>query len=123
MAQASTKRSGRTKVSQVVFDRSHLTQYTMESPELEREIVGLFLAQLPGILDRLLNGSTGADWRIATHTLKGSAMAVGARKIGDLARQLEPFNDPERGEKRKKLLSGLVEAIDEFDTVARQLYP
>lgn len=123
MAQASTKKSGRTKVSQVVFDRAHLTQYTMESPELEREIVGLFLAQLPGILDRLLNGSTGADWRIATHTLKGSALAIGARKIGDLARELEPVNGAGEGEARQKLLSELVQAIDEFDAVARQLYP
>ena len=121
MPQASTKKSGRTDVSQVVFDRAHLTQYTMESPELEREIVGLFLAQLPGILDRLRKGCTGADWRIATHTLKGSALAIGARRIGDLARELEAAYGA--GEARQELLSELVHAIDEFDAVARQAYP
>ena len=123
MAQAAVKNSNRKKASEVVFDRAHLAQYTMDSPELEREIVGLFVAQLPGILDRLLNGNSGADWRIATHTLKGSALAIGACKIGELAKQLEPVNSPEQSEKRKKLLSGLVRAVNEFDEMARQLYP
>ncbi|MGB8314483.1 MAG: Hpt domain-containing protein [Aestuariivirga sp.] len=95
----------------------------MDSPELEREIIGLFMAQLPDILARLLNGSSSAEWRIATHTLKGSALAVGACKIGDLARKLEPFTEPEQAEKRKKLLAWLVRAVDEFDGIARQLYP
>jgi HPt (histidine-containing phosphotransfer) domain-containing protein len=123
VAQVSKRKPEPAKVSQVVFDRAHLTQYTMESPELEREIIGLFLGQLPGILDKLLNGGTGADWRIATHTLKGSALAIGACKIGDLARQLEPVNGAGKGQERKALLSELVQAVDEFDAMARQLYP
>jgi HPt (histidine-containing phosphotransfer) domain-containing protein len=123
VARASIRKLEPAKVSRVVFDRSHLTQYTTESSALEREIIGLFTAQLPGILDQLLNGNSGADWRIATHTLKGSALAIGACKIGDLARELEPANGPGKGEERKKLLSELVQAIDEFDAMARQLYP
>jgi HPt (histidine-containing phosphotransfer) domain-containing protein len=95
----------------------------MDSPELEREIIGLFVAQLPAILDRLQNVSSREDWRIATHTLKGSALAVGAYKIGELAKKLEPVNSPEQDAKRKKLLSGLVRAVDEFDEMARRLYP
>lgn len=123
VAQAAESKSRRTTASQVVFDRAHLAQYTMDSPELEREIVGLFVAQLPAILERLLNVSSRADWRIATHTLKGSALAIGAYKIGDLARKLEPINGLEQSEKRKKLISGLVRAVNEFDQMARQLYP
>lgn len=122
MAQATANKSGRTKASQVVFDRAHLVQYTMDSPELEREIVGLFVAQLPAILERLLNVSSSADWRVATHTLKGSALAIGACKIGDLAKKLEPISGLEQSEKRKKLLSGLVRAVNEFDEMARRLY-
>ena len=90
---------------------------------LEREIVGLFVAQLPAILDRLQNVDSREDWRIATHTLKGSALAIGACKIGDLAKKLEPVNSPEQKAKRKKLLSGLVRAVNEFDEMARRLYP
>ena len=122
VAQAAESKSKRTTVSQVVFDRAHLAQYTMDSPELEREIVGLFVAQLPAILERLLNVSSRADWRIATHTLKGSALAIGACKIGDLAKKLEPIDGLEHSEKRKKLISGLVRAVSEFDEMARQLY-
>ena len=123
MAQVAAGKSGRAKTVPVIFDRTLLAQYTMDSPELEREIVGLFVAQLPAILDRLQNFDSSADWRIATHTLKGSALAIGAYKIGDLARKLEPVNSPEQDAKRKKLLSGLVRAVDEFDEMARQLYP
>ena len=123
MVQAAASKSGRTKSVPVIFDRSHLAQYTLDSPELEREIVGLFVAQLPAILDRLQNGDSREDWRVATHTLKGSALAIGACKIGDLARKLETVNSPEQDAKRKKLLSGLVQAVNEFDEMARQLFP
>lgn len=94
----------------------------MDSPELEREIISLFVDQLPAILERLQNASSSAEWRIATHTLKGSALAVGAYKIGALAKKLEPANSPEQETKRKKLLSGLARAVAEFDEMARQLY-
>ena len=114
MAQATVKKSDRIKASEVIFDRAHLAQYTMDSPELEREIVGLFVAQLPGILERLLNVSSRADWRIATHTLKGSALAIGACKIGDLARNWNQ-SVPWSRRKRKKLISGLVRAVNEFE--------
>jgi HPt (histidine-containing phosphotransfer) domain-containing protein len=123
VAQAAVNKSERKKASEVVFDRAHLAQYTMDSPELEREIVGLFIAQLPAILERLLNVSSRADWRIATHTLKGSALAIGACKIWDFAKKLEPIDALEQSEKRKKLISGLVRAVNEFDEIARQLYP
>ena len=123
MAQVAASKSRRTVMSRVVFDRVHLAQYTMDSPELEREIVGLFMAQLPTILDRLLNVSSRADWRVATHTLKGSALAIGACKIGDLAKKLESMDGLEQSEKGKKLILGLVRAVHEFDEMARQLYP
>ena len=123
MAQVAASKMGRRKTEPVTFDRTHLAQYTMDSPELEREIVGLFVAQLPAILDRLQKVDSNADWRIATHTLKGSALAIGACKIGDLAKKLEPVNRPEQDAKRKKLLSGLIRAVNEFDEMARQLYP
>src|SRR5688500_3854586 len=95
----------------------------MDSQDLGSEIVGRFVVQLPAILDRLQNGESRDDWRIATHTIKGSALAMGACKIGDLAKKLELVNIPEQEAKRKKLLSGLIRAVNEFDEMARQLYP
>ena len=55
--------------------------------------------------------------------LAGSALAIGACQIGNLARKLEPVNSPEQDAKRKTLLSGLVQAVNEFDEMARQLFP
>lgn len=106
-----------------VFDREHLVRYTMDSPDLEREIVGLFVAQLPAILDNLFTAKSREDWKFATHTLKGSAQAIGASRIGVIAEQLEPITSFEHVEKRKKLLAGLRKATQEFDELARQLYP
>jgi hypothetical protein len=57
VAQVAASKSGRKRTAPVIFDRAHLAQYTMDSPELEREIIGLFVAQLPVILDRLQNVS------------------------------------------------------------------
>ena len=37
----------------LIFDRAQLARYTMDSTDLEREIVGLFVAQLPSILESL----------------------------------------------------------------------
>ncbi len=111
------------KTLKQVFDRAHLARYTLDSPDLEREIVGLFVAQLPSILDRLFTAKSGEDWRFATHTLKGSAQAIGAAKIGDFALKLEKIASFEHTEKRQKLLAGLKKATQEFDELARRLYP
>ena len=72
-----------------VFDRAHLVRYTMESPELEREIIALFLAQLPSTMAMLREAGSAPAWKLATHTLKGSAAAVGAKRINQLASDLE----------------------------------
>ena len=111
------------KTAVPVFDREHLARYTLDSPALEREIVGLFVAQLPSILDHLFAAKSCEEWRFATHTLKGSAEAVGAVKIGWIARKLEPVACFEQLERRRKLLEGLSRATREFDDMAKLLYP
>jgi HPt (histidine-containing phosphotransfer) domain-containing protein len=111
------------KTAPPVFDRLHLARYTMDSPDLERELVGLFLAQLPSILESLFTATSRDEWRFATHMLKGSAQAIGACQIGDLAEKLEPFASFEQAERRKELLAGLALATREFDDLAGRLYP
>jgi HPt (histidine-containing phosphotransfer) domain-containing protein len=122
VGQRQVARQIRAKKPIVVFDREHLARYTMDSPALEREIVDLFVAQLPSILDSLFTAKSKADWRFATHTLKGSAEAIGASRIGAIARKLEATTCFEQEAKRKKLLAGLIEATREFNSLARQLY-
>jgi HPt (histidine-containing phosphotransfer) domain-containing protein len=122
-ARISAAKNTKGRKPEVVFDRAHLAHYTLDSPDLEREIVGLFLAQLPSILDSLFKAQSKDDWRFATHTLKGSAQAIGACKIGAIAKKLEPIASFEQKGKREKLLAGLTQATREFDGMAKLLYP
>jgi len=74
------------------LDREHLSHYTMGNEELAAEVVGLFLVQMPSILAMLRSATSSADWKLATHTLKGSAMAVGAMRIAQIAGALEELD-------------------------------
>ena len=123
VGQVQVSRLLKAKTPVVVFDREHLAHYTMDSLDLEREIVGLFVSQLPSILDSLFQAKSAEDWRFATHTLKGSAQAIGACRIGSIAEKLEPVAAFERSEKREKLLADLTLATREFDELVKVLYP
>jgi HPt (histidine-containing phosphotransfer) domain-containing protein len=110
------------ELADVSFDRLYLVQHTMESPELEREIIDLFLAQLPDILGKLLVSKTPEEWKFQTHTLKGSALAVGAFKIGALARTLEMPEHVKPTPERTTLIHKLQIAAAEFEEIARRIY-
>lgn len=88
------------------LDREYLAHYTMGNEELAAEVVGLFLVQMPSILARLRSATSPADWKFATHTLKGSAQAVGAMRIAQIAAELEKL-DITDGEARQPLVAAL----------------
>jgi HPt (histidine-containing phosphotransfer) domain-containing protein len=104
-----------------VFDRAHLARYTMDSPELEREITGLFASQLSQTVDQIRTAAAAGDWRLATHSLKGSAAAVGAWRIHGLAQSLEAAG-PGRSAGQAGLLAELDEAVVEFCAAMAQFY-
>jgi HPt (histidine-containing phosphotransfer) domain-containing protein len=82
------------------IDRAHLSRYTLGSPRLDREILGLFVAQLPLSIEQLRFAATDREWQVAAHTIKGSARAVGAWQVSRLAREAESIPgiaDPEAG--------------------------
>jgi HPt (histidine-containing phosphotransfer) domain-containing protein len=89
-----------------VLDREHLSHYTMGNERLAAEIVGLFLAQVPSILVMLRSATSPEDWKLATHTLKGSAVAVGAMRIARIAAELEKL-DISEGKARLPLIAAL----------------
>jgi len=90
-------RTSRSKEDAGVFDREHLRRYTMNSAELEREVLGLFLDQAPAIVAQMRSASSAAEWKLATHTLKGSAAAIGATEVNRLAARLERLTPASRG--------------------------
>lgn len=70
-------------------DLTHLRRYTFGNEELEHELLGLFIDHAPQTLAELAAAKTQKDWHAAAHALKGSARAVGAHAVADLATAAE----------------------------------
>jgi HPt (histidine-containing phosphotransfer) domain-containing protein len=86
------------------IDRAHLDRMTMGEDSLKAEVLGLFRNQTQSWM-RLLDPETDtADWRVAAHTLKGSAMGIGAWALAEACSVAEATAKKERilsqGEKR-----------------------
>jgi HPt (histidine-containing phosphotransfer) domain-containing protein len=92
----------------------------MESDELAGEIVGLFLTQLPTILDMFRTAASEADWKFAIHTLKGSAVTVGAMRIAAIAVQLGALTAAD-SDARQRLIAALDAEIAAFRDAAQKL--
>ncbi len=72
-----------------VVDLGHLGHYTMGDVKLERELLKMFSGQAEELRARLRAADDDAEWKLASHTLKGAAMAVGAFAIAQAAKELE----------------------------------
>lgn len=70
-------------------DLAHLRRYTMGDRQLEREVLDLFAGELPKTVANLRAAQSEKDWKMATHTLKGSARAVGAWRLAQVAAAAE----------------------------------
>lgn len=95
-----------------ILDLDHLGRYTLGDERLQSEILGLFRAQVGASLQQLLEAQRQADeaaWRMAIHTLKGSARAVGAVRLGEAAERAERAGG---GEARRGGLEGVIAVAD-----------
>lgn len=95
------------------LDRGHLARQTLGDAGLEREILALFQRQSGLILDRLMETSGGEERRIAAHTLKGSARAVGAWRVAAAAEAVENGARPDFS----PLAGAVNEAIATIETI------
>lgn len=73
----------------VAIDRAHLARYTFGNRDVEAEILMLFADQSQSLFDQLRAAETATAWGFASHSLKGSARAVGAWRVAELAERLE----------------------------------
>ena len=73
------------RMSPNAIDQDHLRRYTMGDQQLELEVLNLFAGELPKTLGSLRAARTDMEWKIAAHTLKGSARAVGAWRVAAAA--------------------------------------
>ena len=105
------------------IDRVHLSRYTLGSLTLEREVLGLFLAQLPLSIEQLRFAATDREWQIAAHTIKGSARAVGAWRIAALARDAEQSCGIADEEERDRILADLETACEAVESYVEDIFP
>lgn len=67
----------------------HLRRYTCGDANLEREVLELFCRHAPCLMTELKTAASEKAWRDAAHSLKGSALAVGAWDVAQTAEQAE----------------------------------
>jgi HPt (histidine-containing phosphotransfer) domain-containing protein len=69
------------------IDIAHLRRMTLGDASLEHEVLAMFSAQAIGLVGAL--ATLPSDAGMLTHTLKGSARAIGAFGVADAAGSLE----------------------------------
>jgi HPt (histidine-containing phosphotransfer) domain-containing protein len=106
----------------VVLDVTYLNRATFGDIPLRDEIIGLFLAQVNGLAQRLDLPLDSAAWQFLTHTLKGAAAAVGATHIAEIASAWEHRLVPQTAEGRLRLSAELKAAILAFEKAASKLH-
>ena len=113
MAQAASKAvdQGPIEPLATAIDRSHLAHMTFGDPALERELLQLFERQAELLIARMRANEPPAVAALA-HTLKGSALGVGAASVARAAAATELACTSGAAE-RDAALDRLAEAIDE----------
>ncbi len=94
-------------------DIKHLRRYTLGDVALEREVLTLFINQLPATISALGTAICDKDWKMAAHTLKGSGRAVGAWRIARIAEQAERTDFIQQPEQKAETMMLLEEAAAE----------
>ena len=77
--------------SETEIDFDHLNQYVGGDTALTAEVFGMFTHQVEMWGRMLTVDADDATWESVTHSLKGSAKAVGAVKLAELCEQAETF--------------------------------
>jgi HPt (histidine-containing phosphotransfer) domain-containing protein len=107
------------------LDLVHLARQCLGDQELEAELLGLFRLQAPALTAELSGPpllSPESRAKIA-HTLRGSALAVGARRVASAAWRIEELaaatGDQGSAEARAiaALQSAVAEALSEIDRI------
>lgn len=92
---AIAKRAGQQQSTcEGAIDPTHLARMTLGEPSLEREVLALFDRQAEILLPRIRRGA-GPIAAAGAHTLKGSALGIGAFAVARAAEAVERAGDAE----------------------------
>jgi HPt (histidine-containing phosphotransfer) domain-containing protein len=94
-----------------VLDRNHLARITFGDRSLEREVLQLFDRQSELLLERMRASEPAAIATLA-HTLKGSAVGIGATRVASAAAEVEATAQAKSGES-SRAIEELVQAVEE----------
>ncbi|HEY7765744.1 MAG TPA: hypothetical protein VIB38_12205 [Aestuariivirgaceae bacterium] len=75
------------------------------------ELLNLFRVQAKVQLNLISLASLESDYRMALHTLKGAALAIGAKMIVEVIAQLDALPIADGSLRRQELISKLAEEI------------
>lgn len=104
------------------IDLKHLRRYTMGDMALEREVMQLFLGQIPKTIAALSGAVNDHEWRIAAHTIKGSGRAVGAWQIARLAEQAERLAGVKNRGAHAEIICRIEDAVREAEVFIVKTY-
>ena len=94
-------------------DLVHLARYTLGERALECEVLGLFSTQSIVYVARLRASRSDEEWREAAHSLKGSALAVGAWRAAEAAQDAEALPADAAHSSRTACLSEIEASVAE----------
>lgn len=103
------------------IDLVHLSKFTLGNRELEAELLGLFKSQSYIYLDRMKLAETEEEWVRAAHSLKGSARAVGAWIVGEVAERAEQTTC-DAGSERHALVSDVRREVEMTNRYIEDLF-
>lgn len=94
-----------------VLDRNHLARMTFGDRSLEREVLQLFDRQSELLLERM-RASEPAVIATLAHTLKGSAVGIGAKRLASASADVEATAQAKPGE-MSGAIDELAQAVEE----------
>ena len=103
------------------LDVDFLNIATFNDIGLRTEIITLFRQQVKTLADQLALAPDGKSWSYMTHTLKGSASAVGACQLAAIADDWEMAGFPSSRPAQLVLVTHLEAALLAFNSVADRL--
>jgi HPt (histidine-containing phosphotransfer) domain-containing protein len=95
-----------------VIDAAHLGRMTLGERSLERELLALFGRQADMLLSRI-RGAAPALAAASAHTLKGSAVAIGAFRVARAAEAVELAKDAAQDAAITAAIETLAAVLDE----------
>lgn len=98
-----------------ILDRAHFDHMTGADRALQLEILGLFRMQVEGWRAAF---ASGAGWREAVHTMKGSARGIGLTVLAAVCEDAEGADDAGRAGALARVEAALASALAALEQFA-----